>query len=298
MCNYYVDNTKDLKKLNLQSGEFILYLSISMSDRATPWMAINHPTGECAHAFYWSGDHPEDAKISIHHYFQATYFHIAYRKSAYVFCLENGNNLLRQISGPDRPFALCNLGGGPLRVDTISGKKFLVPAGELLRLGKQKWEEKRKKQIVLLTLRNDKKFHLCAAHILEDGNWRRLNQVVDKFPPASIRVKDDNGLICRLEQTSHGEAILYPSAEPNSDYDIYLTIADAECVQAPSIGRRDKRDLAYLPTLSPHNVYSVTLLESRLPEDCCKVLLPYALPECTAERTDGCATDFPLSWSN
>ena len=297
MCNYYVDNTKDLKKLNLQSGEFILYLSISRSDRATPWVVIDRSEGKCAHAFYWRGEDYKDAKISIHHYFQATYFHIAYRKSAYVFCLENGNNLLRQISGPDRPFALCNLGGGPLRVDTISGKKFLVPAGELLRLGKQKREEKRKKQIVLLALRNDKKFHLCAAHILEDGNWRRLNQVLD-FLSTPIRVKDDNGLICRLEQTSHGEAILYPSAEPNSDYDIYLTIADAECVQAPSICRRDKRDLARLPTLSPHNVYSVTLLESRLPEDCCKVLLPYALPECTAERTDGCATDCPLSWSN
>ncbi|MDE6591303.1 MAG: hypothetical protein K2K53_13390, partial [Oscillospiraceae bacterium] len=143
------------------------------------------PPNACIYG--WEGNRAEEIDSEFVKWSSGSYLlDVTAGPDHYMFLRNKAGALLRQVSGPEKPVVIGNVGAEPMRVDTRMGK-FEIPAGTLARLDRDAPFQREPKKVLLTQGQHGGKYLLESALLLDGGRWKPLNICICA---SSIQVKD------------------------------------------------------------------------------------------------------------
>lgn len=220
---YYAHTERELPCAGVQPDDLVIYIG-TIRDRDK---LLDGPTSsDCsskAYAYRWTGDEAEDIDVDFTvDSTESCILDITAGVEHYAFLSNEVRSFLRQVSGPEKPVMVANIGADAIRVDTFLGK-YSIPAGMILRLDEN--APRRENKTVLLTFADQRPMGspLKSAMLLDGARWRPLNICVSGGSPVkSIQVKDSAFAVQTLAYNIHGSVIKLKDPPNDPDYEIYF----------------------------------------------------------------------------
>lgn len=219
---YYSHTEQELERLGIQEGDLAIYTG-TMNPRRTNTLS---PNADRKNAYVYIRQDGQSQELDACFHRDGAGLDVLEVRTGgenYTFLRDQPSGYIRQVSGPERPITVANLGAIPLRVDTFLGK-FTVHAGSALRLDES--APRREKKKVLLVVASDYIHPLKSAAMWDGVSWRRLNireELADVYESKRVDVLDGSAIVQHLEANVQMEIFLMDSPEPDPDYEIYVT---------------------------------------------------------------------------